>query len=320
MRPTKLIMSAIGPYAGLQELNLAELGDHGIYLITGDTGAGKTTIFDAITYALYGETSGEVRDSSMLRSKYAQPECPTFVELHFVNKEQHYQIRRNPQYEQPTKKGDKTTLEKPNSVLIMPDQTVIDKTNEVNDQIKAIIGIDVRQFTQLAMIAQGEFLKLLLSPTKERIIILREIFKTAPYQRLQETIAEDTKQLNERYEKSKSQIDQYFQGVMVTEKSILYDQIKLMQHQPKNYLLEDYQSMIKQLLVDDQVDLSTHRQTLTQTENQLQSVNQQIGKITAYQEQKAKLLSHQNQLPVLEAALVTITWNNVYSTTNKWII
>ena len=172
MRPLKLTISAFGPYAGKVELDLETLGKSGLYLITGDTGAGKTTIFDAIMFALYGEPSGKSRESSMLRSKYADIETPTFVELTFECNEKIYTIKRNPEYER-LKKGssDGFTTQKADAELHTPDDRVIAKRKDVDREIKDIIGIDRDQFLQIAMIAQGDFLKLLLASTDERIKI-----------------------------------------------------------------------------------------------------------------------------------------------------
>lgn len=157
MKPNKLKISAFGPYAGTVELDMDQLGSSGLYLITGDTGAGKTTIFDAITYALYGEASGVNREPSMLRSKYAQPETPTEVELIFTYDGKQYTIRRNPEYERPSKKGDKMTTQKASAELIFPNGRVETKTRDVNKAVQEIMGIDRGQFSQIAMIAQGIF-------------------------------------------------------------------------------------------------------------------------------------------------------------------
>ena len=168
MRPEKLIMSAFGPYAGRVTVDLDKLGQNGLYLITGDTGAGKTTIFDAITFALFGEASGENRETSMLRSKYAEAGTPTEVWLQFSCNDKKYRIKRNPEYERPKTRGEGFTTEKANAELYLPDGNVVTKLKDVNREIESILGIDRNQFTQIAMIAQGDFLKLLLASTDER--------------------------------------------------------------------------------------------------------------------------------------------------------
>ena len=156
MRPLKLVMSAFGPYAGRTEVDFDSLGTGGIYLITGDTGAGKTTIFDAVTFALYGEASGENRDAGMLRSKYAQPQTPTNVELTFLYSGKEYTVKRNPEYIRPKARGEGFTTEKAAAYLYYPDGRVISKQKDVNKAVIEIMGVDRTQFTQIAMIAQGD--------------------------------------------------------------------------------------------------------------------------------------------------------------------
>ena len=156
MRPLYLTMTAFGPYADTKKLDMGKLGNDGLYLITGDTGAGKTTIFDAITYALYGEASGESRESSMLRSKYAAAETPTFVELTFTNGGRTYTVRRNPEYTRPKTRGTGTTVQKADAELTMPDGRVITKARDVTAAVTDIIGVDREQFARIVMIAQGE--------------------------------------------------------------------------------------------------------------------------------------------------------------------
>ena len=152
MRPLKLTIAGFGPYAGVQELDFSVLGTAGLYLITGDTGAGKTTIFDAITFALFGEASGDSREPAMLRSKYAKPEAPTYVELTFSYDGNIYTVRRNPEYDRPAKRGGGTVTKKADAELILPDGRVICRTKEVNAAIREIMGIDRGQFAQIAMI------------------------------------------------------------------------------------------------------------------------------------------------------------------------
>ena len=153
MRPLRLSLSAFGPYAGTVMIDLEQLGTQGLYLITGDTGTGKTTIFDAITYALYGEPSGENREPSMFRSTYAKPETPTEVKLVFSYGGKTYTVRRNPEYERPSKRGDGIVKQKSDAELYLPDGRVVTKTREVTQEIIRIVGLDRDQFAQIAMIA-----------------------------------------------------------------------------------------------------------------------------------------------------------------------
>ena len=189
MKPLKLIMSAFGPYAERTEIDFSLLGEQGLYLITGDTGAGKTVIFDAICYALYGETSGGVRDASMLRSQYATADVPTFVELTFCLRGQEYVIRRNPEYRRPAKRGTGTTVERAGCELRFPtERQPLTKSGEVDKEIKELLGLDYKQFTQIAMIAQGQFRKFLDTNTEERSRIFRDLFHTLFYQNVQERL------------------------------------------------------------------------------------------------------------------------------------
>ena len=213
MRPITLTMSAFGPYAAKTVIELDKLGTNGLYLITGDTGAGKTTIFDAITYALYGEASGNTRDVNMFRSKYAEPSTPTEVELTFEYAQKIYTVKRNPEYDRPKARGEGYTTEKANAELHYPDGRVVTRLKEVNKAIVDIMGIDRSQFTQIAMIAQGDFLKLLLASTEDRKKIFQKIFRTQCYYQLQERLKQQTGDLAKDYEKTGSSIHQYINGI-----------------------------------------------------------------------------------------------------------
>ena len=217
MRPVRLTISAFGPYAGETVVELERLGDRGLYLITGDTGAGKTTIFDAIAFALFGEASGENREAGMLRSKYASAETATFVELEFEHAGKRYVVRRNPEYERPARRGGGVTAERAAATMTMPDGRVITKPREVNQAVRDVLGIDRNQFVQIAMIAQGDFLRLLLAPTEERKKIFRQVFKTERFQVLQEKIKSEALELGREYERIRSSIRQYVQGVVCRE-------------------------------------------------------------------------------------------------------
>lgn len=214
MRPTQLTISAFGPYAGEIKLDMDALGDRGLYLISGDTGAGKTTIFDAITFALYGNASGEARRPKMLRSKYALPDAGTFVEMSFVYNGMEYSVRRNPEYMRAKQRGEGETKEKPDAELNMPDGRVITGDKAVTQEIETLLGLSREQFSQIAMLAQGIFSRLLSGKTEDRGIIFREIFGTRPYQQFQEKLKEQAKALYGQYADTRKSIEQYTGGVI----------------------------------------------------------------------------------------------------------
>ena len=214
MRPLKLTLSAFGPYAGTTTLPLEQLGRGGLYLVTGDTGAGKTTLFDAITYALYDHSSGGVRDGAMLRSKYADPGIPTFVELEFEVRGQRYTVRRNPEYLRPKARGEGFTTEKADAALTYADgRPPVTKAKEVTAAVIDIIGLDYNQFSQIAMIAQGQFTRLLNATTEERSKIFRKLFRTQRYQKLQEALAEENSALTARRTALNAKLDAVLAGI-----------------------------------------------------------------------------------------------------------
>ncbi|MDO5291899.1 MAG: SMC family ATPase [bacterium] len=204
MKPVKLIMSAFGPFAGVQEVDFTKLGGQGLFLVSGDTGAGKTTIFDAISFALFGSPSGEVRkeeNNAMLRSHYAKKETKTFVEFTFLHRGKEYFIRRNPQYMRPRLRGTGAdTLEQQGAELIYPDGRKVVDFKKVTKAVEEILGIDWAQYKQVAMIAQGEFLKLLTADSQERGAILRKVFGTGIYVNIQMRLGEMARALGRECE------------------------------------------------------------------------------------------------------------------------
>ena len=219
MRPLKLTIAGFGPYAGVQELDFTALGDAGLYLITGDTGAGKTTLFDAITFALFGSPSGDSRESQMLRSKYAAPDAPTYAELTFQCAGGIYTVRRNPEYDRLKSRGSGTTRQAADAVLTLPDGAVITKLKEEDKALRDILGLTREQFSQICMFSQGDFRRLLLADTKERQKIFRDIFGTNLYVSLQNELKEHTFKLRDQKEQASSSIRQYVSGILWGEDS-----------------------------------------------------------------------------------------------------
>ena len=217
MKPLKLTMSAFGSYAGKNVLDFTGQ-QQGIFLITGDTGAGKTTIFDAITYALYNQTSGGERNGNMMRSQYAQPETETYVELEFLYRGQTYRVRRNPDYKiTKTLKNGKIREQKvPHSVeLTLPDGTVFpEKKNATDAKIIEILGLTADQFSQIVMIAQGDFLKLLYTKSDERKMIFSKLFRTDIYWKIQENLRRKSMEMDERIQENDRAFEQEKSRIM----------------------------------------------------------------------------------------------------------
>nr|MBQ8244292.1 SMC family ATPase [Oscillospiraceae bacterium] len=270
MRPLKLTMSAFGPYAGRMELDFEALGTGGLYLITGDTGAGKTTIFDAISFALFGEASGGSREPGMLRSKYADPKMPTEVTLRFRYAGKDYTITRNPEYMRPKGRGEGLTRQAADAQLIYPDGSIVHKLKEVNAAVRDILGIDREQFAQVAMIAQGDFLKLLLADTRERQKIFRTIFHTNLYVELQDRLSKQANAVKYKWEDARSSIRQYIDGILCDADSPLLGQV----HEAKagSLPLPDVLSLLEALLQADQTEQEQLNVRFQATETELEQV------------------------------------------------
>ena len=292
MRPLNLTISAFGPYAGKVELDMDTLGSHGLYLISGDTGAGKTTIFDAITYALYGSASGDNRDASMLRSKYADPATPTEVSLRFIHNNKEYTIKRNPEYERPAKRGSGMVKQPADVELICPDGTIYTKTREVDDKITDILGMDRKQFSQISMLAQGDFLKLLFADTKQRQEIFRELFHTEDFKTLQMQLKDETKRLYGVCSELQKRIDQYIAGICCQGDSQFFDQLQ--KAKEGSLPLNETISILESLIQADMEADENAQKNLSVLEEKLDAT---IAAITKAQ-QKAALMERREQLSV----------------------
>ncbi len=282
MKPLKLVVSAFGPYAVRTEIDFTLLGRQGLYLITGDTGAGKTVIFDAISYALYGETSGGVRDASMLRSQYADSDTPTFVELSFLFQGKEYHILRNPEYLRPAKRGTGMTVEKAKAELSFPDErALLTKIGEVDKKICELLGLNHKQFTQIAMIAQGQFRKFLDTNTDERSKIFRDLFNTSFYQRVQDELKQAVSAQKAAYAELQRSAEQSLNSI------ICYDEEakeKLTQWSAQHFIgfWQDTLAVLAQLLADAEreqqqikVQVAELEKNITEITNQLSAVDKQ---------------------------------------------
>lgn len=304
MKPVKLTISAFGPYAGKEEIDFERLGGHGLVLITGDTGAGKTTIFDAIAFALYGEASGDVRRAEMFRSKYAGEDVPTYVSFVFMYRGKRYQVKRNPEYLRPKGRGSGYTMQKAEAELVFPDEREpVTKAKEVTKAVTELIGLDRRQFTQIAMIAQGDFQKLLLAGTEERSGIFRQIFKTGIYQRLQEQLKAAVKVQGKAYEELKRSINQYMDGILCQTDTSLAVQIRALQKEKFEGRIAEGLLLLEQLCREEKEAEKGLNQKIEDLDRQIQKEDQLIGNIHKINEQREKLRENTEQRKAAEPAL-----------------
>ncbi len=310
MRPIKLTISAFGPYAGEEVFDFEILGKKGIYLITGDTGAGKTTIFDGIVFALYDTASGNGREKSMLRSKYASPEVKTFVELEFVYNGELYKIKRNPEYERPSKRGTGMTKESANVELYLPSGIILTRKSEVAAAVNEILGIDRDQFMQIAMIAQGDFRRLIHADTTSRQEIFREIFETAGYNKLQDEIKKEFSEVNKQCEELRNSVNQYINGAVCSKEHPKYSEFeKLLDGQ---LLISEAINLIKEILSDDEKSFKNIEQQISKNDEKLDAINKKIGKVSEINKAKMQV----NDL-ILKLQLETVNYDRAKENLTK---
>ncbi len=302
MRPLTLRISAFGPYASLTEVDMTRLGTGGLYLITGDTGAGKTTLFDAITFALYGEASGENRRASMMRSKYAEPAAPTFVELRFSCRNKEYTVWRCPEYERPSKRGSGLTKQTAQAELTMPDGSIVTGLVPVTEQINSILGVNRNQFSRIAMIAQGDFMKLLFADTKERQGIFRELFKTHKFEMLQDSIGKAAQNLRSDCINARKSVELYINSLTCPEADVLAP--KLEKAKQKQLPFADTLALAEQLLQQDEDRKKQLDEQLTRLNDTLEQASNQLGEAKRIEQTKTELAEakahRSNLVPQLE--------------------
>lgn len=281
MRPEKLTMCAFGPYASKVEVPFSEFGDHGIYLITGDTGAGKTTIFDGIVFALYGEASGDIRKPDMLRSDFAAPSEKTYVELVFTCRGKEYTAVRNPEYMRPKTRGEGMTKETADASLTYPDGRVITGSRQTTKAVEELLGLDRSQFVQIAMIAQGDFLKLLLAGTEERGKIFRKIFNTGRYLEFQKELKRRLLETRKDYEELQRSIGQYVQGMILPqdgEESGRNAGIKNAERESAAYHLAELIPSLEQFIEQEKKQQHAAEKELQKLGQDLMQIQEALGK------------------------------------------
>lgn len=285
MRPLNLTMSAFGPYAGVQTLDMAQLGSEGLYLVTGDTGAGKTTIFDAICYALYDEPSGASRDARMMRSTYADVDTDTYVELTFEHMGKTYRVRRNPSYERRKKKGEGTTLQDAAAELYLPDDSVIANRTKINSYLQELLGVDREQFSQISMLAQGEFKELLVADSGDRQKIFSKLFHTSRYFVLQKRLQDETRRLQNERDDMKKSIEQYISGIVCGEDDPLG--LSVQKAKDGQMPVDEVLTIISRLIETEQTRTASYEKQIGVLETRIGELDTLIGK--AQQTERARI-------------------------------
>lgn len=305
MRPMILTMSAFGSYADCVTIDFGQV-QQGVFLITGDTGAGKTTIFDGITYALYGQTSGGRRDGTMMRSQYAPSGTKTYVDLTFSNGGQVWRVLRSPEYERESKRrnkdGERTMTKERGSVeLYQPDGSLYPGTRqEVNRKLVEILGVDARQFMQIAMIAQGDFLRLLLAKSDERKEIFSRIFDTRIFGRVQEELKNRSKRCYGELEDNRKLCLREIEQLEVSE-STAQEKEELLRTGQKEPDLEAVLAFAERLLEEEKAQYEQSQKEMKKTTAVLEKLNQRYSVEKERAQSFAKLAQLEKRLGVLEA-------------------
>ena len=302
MKPLKLRMSAFGPYGGLVDIDFERFGNKGLFLITGNTGAGKTIIFDALTFVLYGETSGE-REIKNIRSDFADPETETFVELEFSHNGKIYRVYRKPSYQRAKKRGEGMTDESQDAYLDIPGKkSAYTKYSDVTNQIIEIIGLDLSQWKQIVMIAQGAFLKLLNSSSDDREKIFRRVFDTLAYQKLEAEIQKIKGGADEQKRILGSNIDQILREMKCDDKSSLYPEFEDMLKMENIFVLrEKAEIFLDQIIAEDYTIQCQMEKKKTDINGRIQTISQEIGSAKGIKSRFDELDSKDEKLVGLKA-------------------
>lgn len=281
MKPMKLIISAIGPYAGkLPEIEFDTFEEKGLFLISGDTGAGKTTIFDAICFALYGTTSGTYRDTENLRSEYARDSVKSYVDFYFSHQGREFHVWRQPSYERKKQRGSGVTSEKEKAIFYEEGQAPIEGLKQVKRAVEELLHIDEKQFKQIVMIAQGEFRDLLNAKTEQRTKILRTIFLTSGYKNIEDRLKDRMDASGKIKAKAEASMIQHFGDVSADEADEISDELEELKSRAagsgSTWNLEEILDIMERLILSDQERLKCVEADLKKAEAELEQTNKKL--------------------------------------------
>ena len=311
MKPSKLILSAFGPYAGpMPEIDFTQFEEKGLFLISGDTGAGKTTIFDAICFALYGTTSGSYRDTKNLRSEYAKDTEESYVDFYFSHQGKKYHIWRQPSYERKKQRGTGVITEKEKAVFYEEGKAPIEGLTQVNLAVKGLLHIDEKQFKQIAMIAQGEFKDLLNAKTEQRTEILRTIFMTDGYKNMEYKLKDRMDASYAVKRKTEDSIIQYFGDVSAAEDDRWSGELTELQDKAREsgsvWNLQELLEFLERLIQSEKETLLVEKDRLQVEEENLRSRqevlatartnNEFIDRFLKFQRERENLISREQEI------------------------
>lgn len=282
MKPIKLIISAIGPYAGeVPEIDFEAFEEKGLFLISGDTGAGKTTIFDAICFALYGTTSGTYRDTKNLRSEYADKKTESYVDFYFSHQGREFHVWRQPSYEREKQRGSGVIVEKEKAVLYEEGQAPIEGLTQVNHAVRELLHIDEKQFKQIVMIAQGEFWDLLNAKTDQRTEILRTIFMTNGYKNIEYRLKDRMDASSKIRTEDENSIIQHFGDVSASTEDVLFDELEELKGRAGRsgsaWNLEEILSLVERLILSEKENLKRMKADLNKAEAESKKNNEKLA-------------------------------------------
>ena len=318
MKPIKLIISAFGPYAAtMPEINFEQFEDKGLFLISGDTGAGKTTIFDAISFALYGTTSGSYRDTQNLRSEYARDDVESYVDFYFSHQGSNYHIKRNPSYQRKKLRGEGYATVKEQAVLYKDGEPLVEGLTRVNGAVRDLLKIDDKQFKQIAMIAQGEFWALLNAKTDQRTEILRTIFMTDGYKNIEFKLKDRLDSVRAGLTEGKRSILQHFNDVAASEEDENFTELQELKSRAEKadsvWNLDEILQIIDRIIDSDNNRSANIKEQLQKAEAVLngnktalataETNNQFIRRVGQLEQERAKLKEQEPRINELNALL-----------------